>query len=360
MTQRERFQKLMNYEPVDRMPLINVEPTESGVFERWRAEGLPADIVSAADAYFGMDSFSVVPMSNGPLPPFEKKIVAEDDETYTETARLGGLVKRHKKNPTTFYGHVDYPVKTRADWEDYTLRFSKHTPGRIGTAAEIEKKCAALNASDKPVTITFFPFFTRLGFYSMGMERFLTAFYEEPDLIHDMFSYWCDLSLALARPYLDRTNVDAAIFGEDIAAKNAPLVSPDIYREFWVPHMEPLMRYLKERSVPLICQWTAGQCDPLLPIMMEQGFNCTWPLERAPGMDALAVRKKYGKGLRLAGNISIASLIAGPSAIDAEIERLMPLIREGGFFPTLDDMIALEVPLANFQYYLNAIRSIKF
>ena len=38
----------------------------------------------------------------------------------------------------------------------------------------------------------------------------------------------------------------------------------------------------------------------------------------------------------LEGNIAKEAVVKGPEAIDREIERLMPLIREGGFLPAMD------------------------
>jgi len=45
---------------------------------------------------------------------------------------MGALVRRRKDNPTMFYGHIDHPVNTRADWEAYKLRFQASTNGKEG------------------------------------------------------------------------------------------------------------------------------------------------------------------------------------------------------------------------------------
>jgi len=93
--------------------------------------------------------------------------------------------------------------------------------------------------------------------------------------------------------------------------------------------------------------------------MMEHGFNCTWPLEVMAEMDAPALRKRFGRGLRLGGNIAKEAVIAGPDAIDQEIERLMPLIREGGFLPALDDMASPDMPLSHYRYMIERLQGIR-
>jgi uroporphyrinogen decarboxylase len=72
----------------------------------------------------------------------------------------------------------------------------------------------------------------------------------------------------------------------------------------------------------------------------------------------LVLRKKYGKELKMSGGIPKSCLSGGPSAIDAEIDKLMPLIQEGGFIPALDDMVSPEVPLETYRYFIRKIKTL--
>ena len=346
----------MNYESVDRLPVLAVEPFETSAIERWQREGLPGD--SHPVDYLGMSQLVRIPLSFDPIPPFERQVISEDVEHVVETTNMGALVRRRKDNPTMFYGHIDHPVKTRADWESYKLRFQASTPGRL-PADWLRTVVPSLNESPDPVALYLFPLFFRLGFYSMGMERFLSAFYEEPDLMHDMFSHWSDFTLDNIRPVLEVVRPDVVLFTEDLAGKNGPMVSPSIYEEFWYPHQDVIISKLRDCNVPLICQWTAGQFECLLPGMMGHGFNCTWPLEVMAEMDAPALRKRFGRGLHMGGNIAKEAVIAGPDATDDEIKRLMPLIREGGFLPTLDDMASPDMPFAHYRYMIERLQEIR-
>lgn len=356
MNFREQFLRLMRFEVVDTLPVVVVEPYEAGVIERWQSEGLPVGM--RPGIFLGMDEFYEVPVTFYPLPAFEPVLVAEDDDSFTDISEMGATVRHHKQHPTTFYGHIAHPVKTRADWEVYKQRFQAGTPGRRPLDRE-SGGFTHTQTSTQAVELIIFPFFCRLGFYALGMERFLTAFYQEPDLIHDMFAFWADFTVGTIRPILEQGQVDVVLFTEDVAGKNGPLVSPRLYQQFWQPHQEVVLSLLRQHGVPLICQWTAGKIDPLLPLMVEQGFNVTWPLERAAGMNAYDVRRKYGHRLALAGNIAISALIEGPQAIDAEIRHLTPLIKDGGFIPALDDMVPLEVPFDHFRYYVEALKRIR-
>ena len=93
--------------------------------------------------------------------------------------------------------------------------------------------------------------------------------------------------------------------------------------------------------------------------MMDHGFNCTWPLEVMAGMDAPELRRRFGPKLLLSGNIAKEVVIAGPAAIDLEIERLMPLIRERGFVPALDDMASPDMPFSHYRYMIEKLQEIQ-
>jgi len=355
MLARERFRALMRYEPVDRLPVLALEPFEQVAIARWRGEGLPdgADPV----AFLGMSRLVQVPLAWGPIPAFEHKVISEDDDYVVEVSNMGGTVRRRKDNPSMFYGHLDHPVVTREDWQEYKQRFRSSSPGRLPEDWQATV-APRLNASVDPVGICFFPFFCRLGFYSMGMERFLTAFYDDPELMHDMFSHWSRFVIEMIRPILGTVKLDYVMFAEDLAGKNGPLISPAIYEKFWYPYQDPIVDMLRAHDVPVICQWSAGQFENLLPGMMAHGFNCTWPLEAMADTDALALRRRFGRRLLMGGNISKEAVIAGPEAIDREIERLMPLIREGGFLPALDDMASPDMPFAHYRYMVERLQSI--
>lgn len=356
MTARERFRRIMNYEPVDRPLVIALEPYEGFGVRKWYGEGLPQG--EDPSRFLGMDRLELVPLSFGPLPDWERQVVAEDAETITEIGWLGATIRRRKEAPEMYYGHVDHAVKTRQDWEGCKWRFRASTEGRV--PADLEALAARLAACDQPVGLHIFPFFFRLAFYLMGMERFMTAFYEEPALIHDMFSFWGEFVRATLAPVLAAVKLDFVTFAEDLAYKNGPHISPRIYEEFWLPHQDPVVADLHAAGVPVVCMWSAGNLTALLPLMLEHGINCTWPLERMSGMDPLTVRAEFGKRLRLGGGIPKEALIAGPEAVAREIEYLTPLMKEGGFVPAVDDMPPPETAWGTYRGYVEGMRGVKW
>lgn len=354
MTSREIFKKIMNYEKVNRLPTIAFENFEESVINQWKNQGLPT--MQSPAEFLGMDRIIQVPINIYPYPEFDKKIISEDENYTISLDFMGSTVKRTKSHPDMYYGFIDYPVKNRDDWERYKDRFQS-SPERLPKNFAEEMK--RLNASDQPVMLFLYPFFFRLGFYSMGMERFMTAFYDMPDLIHDMFDFWSRFLLDTITPILPHVEIDISAFPEDLAYKNGPHISPQIYKEFFLPYQNILVDALKKNGTSIISMWTSGNIDVLLPTMMENGINCFLILEQQAGMDPVMLRKKYGRGLRMIGGISKEVLIAGPGMIDREIEHIMPVIEDGGYIPAIDDMIPPEVPFSHYIHYVKRMQDIR-
>ncbi len=91
MNNRERFRRIMNYEPVDRLPVLAVEPFETMAIKRWQREGLPGDIHPVD--FLGMSRLVHIPLSFDPIPAFERQVVSEDSEYVVETTNMGALVR---------------------------------------------------------------------------------------------------------------------------------------------------------------------------------------------------------------------------------------------------------------------------
>jgi len=353
MTARQAFQNIMQFRRADRMPLLAIDPYESLTVDRWHREGVPEGVWPTT--FLRMDPSLSLHTNLGPIPAFERKRLSENEREYVETDEWGCTARRLKEAPAMHYGFIDHPVKTHDDWNRFKERLVATSPGRL--YPEPEEFVAQANASTVPVSLDLYPWFFRYTFYLMGMERFLIAFYDEPEMIHDIFGHIARMTIEILKPVLGRVRFDYAGFSEDLAYRSGPHISPATYREFWLPHQDPVTRMLRDAGIPIISLYTSGNCEPLLPLAMEHGINCTWPCERNAGMDPLALRRKFGRDLRLIGGVGHTCLPRGPEAIDAEVQRLMPLVREGGFIPMLDDMIPPEVPFENYRYCIEAIRA---
>jgi uroporphyrinogen decarboxylase len=187
----------------------------------------------------------------------------------------------------------------------------------------------------------------------MGTENLCFAWYDMPDLMHEMMEFIADFTIEVSKPMLEETVPDYIFINEDMAMKNGPLLSPDQYREFISPHMRRLVDFFKSKGVKYAVVDTDGNSEPLLGDLLEAGVDAIWPMERASqDQDPLKLRKKYGRDLRLWGGVDKRELAKSPEAIERHLASLAPLIEDGGFIPTVDHLVPPDVSLENFEYYM--------
>ena len=73
-------------------------------------------------------------------------------------------------------------------------------------------------------------------------------------------------------------------------------------------------------------------------------------------MDAVTLRQRFGRELRLMGGIDKRAMISGPDAIDAELVHVAPLCDEGGYLPWCDHHVPPDVPLTHYLYYVSRMK----
>ena len=359
MTGRERFLKIARGELKGELflPLnLNYGWFMAETLERWRREGLPED--ADVREFFGLDRIEFVggkPYT--PVPPFEPVVLAEDEETRTVRDELGvtkRLNKRHEQS--TMPQWIDFPIRSRKDFEAFKKRLDPHTPSRCpanwGTLKERWKE------RDHPLGIAPGSFYGHTLQRWVGTENLCMLFYDDPDFVHDMMDYLEGFFLELIRVPVQEVDFDFASFGEDIAYKGRSFMSPEMFKEFIQPHYVKICELLRANGIGIIFVDSDGYLDELIPLWLEVGINGSSPLEVAAGMDAIALKERYGNDLVLAGNIDKRALIQGREQIDREVEKVKTLLSWGGYFPAVDHSVPPDVPYENFRYLLQTLRDL--
>ena len=354
MNARERFLKVMHFEPVDRIPLWDLEGFTEGAIRRWTTEGLPVGM--DVRNVFRADPLESVPLDTGPIPSFFPHVVEEDEEYITHIDQFGFTVKTSKSQsvtPTTYY-YVRGSVDTLDDWQRMKERYDPHDLRRRPKFWG-EELLTHYRETESPVRLTLVwgPGRGPKNGYTLGLERFLTALKEEPELVHDIFAFWSEFTIELIRELFEKGKVDLVWFSEDgLAYKNSTVISPETYREFWTPHIKPVIDFIRSHGTDVVGFYTSGNITPLIPAFMETGFNCFGPLEVAADLDARQLRKEFGKEVLLMGNIGRAALMAGPEAVEKEFEEKVPWMMEtGGCIPAVDDMILPDISFESYKRY---------
>jgi len=177
-------------------------------------------------------------------------------------------------------------------------------------------------------------------------------------MIHDMVDHWSELALRQLRQLPEDIVLDQVDWWEDMAGRNGPLVSPDLFREFLQPGYHKVMTEAQRRGCGLGLVDSDGNPHDIVANWLEEGVNIMFPLEVAAGVDPFAWRREFGLDLRLRGGIAKAPLVEGGSAIDRELERVRPLLEEGGCIPHLDHLVPPDIPYDHYCQYLERKRKL--
>ena len=362
MNGRERFQRVMHFEPVDRVPNIEVGAWRQTV-ARWCAEGMPADtgleegaLTFNGNDFFRLDRQLCINLSAAMMPGFEPEVIDEDDRTVTARNR-DGAVTRGMKDGSSMAQYLSFAVQNRADFEAVKRHYDPSTPGRYPDDwAEI---VAAASHADSPV---WGPAIGSVGFFSMmrrwmGTENACTIFYDDPGLAHDMCEFIADFAVQLLSRAVSEVKLDYFMWFEDYSFKTGPLVSPAIFKEFLRDRYRRVNDLLRAAGIDAVFLDTDGDPRVLLPLLLDAGVNGTYPIECAANMDPVALRREYGRELLLWGGIDKRVLARGKPAIDRELTaKLPPLLAEGGYLPMLDHLAPPDIPYCNWLHYLDVKR----
>ena len=361
MTPRERFLRCMRFQTVDRVPYWELGAWGQ-TFERWLAEGMPEGAVGE-DVWRGSEMWMTdrrdfVNVNVMAWPPFEHRVIEEDDRTVvfvdgdgvTRLAMKEGTVLGTRPSMDQF---LSFPVETREDFAAIKERFRPVPAERYPD--DFGEQAARWRERDYPLCLLTNATF---GLYSMlrrwmGTERLSFAWYDEPALVHEMLDFLVEFFVTLTEPALDAVQVDYFNFFEDLAYKTGPLLSPATFREFLVPRYRELIGFLRGHGVDVITYDSDGNIEVLIPDLIDVGVTMIWPCECAAAMDVRALRAQYGTDLALCGGIDKRELARGRDAIDREvIGKLVPMLEQGGFIPTVDHTVPPDVSRADFLYYL--------
>jgi hypothetical protein len=363
MNPLERFLGVMEYRTVDRVPNHEVGVWSQTV-DRWKGEGLdPGDLHwdwFTGEECFGMDPREYIPVNFGMIPPFEEETIEETDR-YLVKRQASGIVTKALKEGTSrgmrssMDEYLDFPVKEPGDFRELRKRFVSGNAGRYPPQWEAIQ-LPGWKIRTHPLVLG--RNCSTLGFYWRAREWMGTvgvsyAWYDLPELMHEMMDFIADFTIEVSTPVLDRIAPDYVFINEDMAMKSGPLLGPDTYREFIFPRMRRLVDFYKSKGVRYVLVDSDGNTEPLIPLLLEAGVDGIWPIERASeSMDPVALRKKYGRALRLWGGVDKRELAKDRKCIDDHLASLAPLVEDGGYIPTVDHLVPPDVSLENFRYYM--------
>ena len=321
MNHVERFRAVMNFQSVDRLPRWEWAMWWDETITNWRRQGLPSHLESVFEIsqYFGLD-------------PYQQFWFSTTDPTIDAVQHhVEGIVSNMDDylniRPRLFPDHAQ-AIESMRPWADRQAR------------------------GDAVVWITLEGYFW-FPRTLMGFSKISLAFYDQPELLHQMNQDLTDFNLKIL-DQVERVCVPTfATIAEDMSYNSGPMISEQHFDEFIAPYYRQIVpRLLDKNVIPIVD--TAGDVTMVVPWLMREGSVGVLPLERQAGVDGSEVRRTQ-PDVRLIGHFDKMVMNRGEAAVRAEFERLLPLMKSGGFIPSVDHQTPPHVTIDEYWQYLRLL-----
>ena len=320
MNQRQRFHETLHYGNTDRIPYFE-EGIREDTLIAWEEQGFPRG-ANPRDL-FPADEREEIKLNVEPLPKFQVW-------------------------PSTFKD-LD-KLQERLDSTDIR-RISDTWPNEVDQLRA--RDCVLMIRPHEGL------------FLSLGVEdgasfiRLMYQLADAPDFVREYMRIQGAFAAALTEQVLKDVEVDAMIFSEPVGDNNGALISPRMYEDLVLPSYQPLLDLARRYGVKNIICRTYASMKALIPSLLKWGINCLWACEVEPTvMNYPALRKEFGRDLKLIGGIDLDSLRDGKAAIRRAVDEIAPLIEDGGFIPLADGRVRSDVPYENYVFYRELLQNI--
>jgi hypothetical protein len=187
----------------------------------------------------------------------------------------------------------------------------------------------------------------------MGFGPLMLAYYDQPELLHRINRDLLEFNLRVLEQIARSGRPVFMTIAEDMSYNHGPMVSPEICELFMSPYYRRMLERVKELGMVTIVD-TDGDVTLLAPWLQSVGVEGVLPLERQAGVDGMRLRQQFPR-LRMIGHFDKMVMPHGEVAMRAEFERLVPLMRSGGFIPSVDHQTPPGVSLDQYRIYLRLL-----
>jgi hypothetical protein len=362
MTERECYRRIALFEKADYIPNYDSLPKER-LLREWYDQGLPRDV--DLHDYFGLlpkpHLYRKIDFDPQPGVPDPEERIAR---VTTRTPAPEGTVPRCNtwgrvaawpevhdidRWAEGAYHVLEGALEDPSDWEIIRDHFRPDVEKRLGLgrggtswAADVEEW-----RDHESVLVLEAPSMVGEPRMQLGFENYCIKLYDARDMIHKMLDRQTEMAIPLLEAACEEIEFDMLWFWEDMAYRNGPIMSPELFEEIAVPRYRRLADWWRDRGGEIVAVDSDGDVNKLIPGWLKGGINHIWPLEPFAGCDVVAMRKQYGQAFSMRGGVDKFCVGKGRAEIDRELDRIFPVVQDGGFIPHLDHML----PRCTFEDY---------
>lgn len=364
MNPRQRMLAALKFGAPDRVPL-QVGGGRESTRARWHAEGLPEQGLPPGgypEYAYRLAGGTLPWPAGGPGFSVDHRMIPHFEERVLEVREDSQIVQDWKGNiceiglefsPIYLRNAIDFvtrrwvrcPVESRDDWREMKWRYNPDDPHRFPDDAEV--RGPRLANREHYLSWNFHGPFWQMREWC-GFEGLCMLFLDDPTFVHEMVEFWAEYIDRLLKRALALVVPDEVHLSEDMAFKGYSMISPAMTREFLAPCYRRWHDTIRAAGVPVYAMDSDGFIGELIPIWIDCGFDACDPIEVAAGNDISAFRKEFGRDMAYRGGVDKRAMAKGGDVLKAEIDRIAPVVADGGYIPGCDHGVPSDVSWANY------------
>lgn len=188
-----------------------------------------------------------------------------------------------------------------------------------------------------------------------------------PDFVHALFEHQTDLAIRnyemLWNTVGDQVDV-VFTCGTDFGTQDSQFCSEEVFRELWLPYYKRLNDWIHTHTTWKIFKHSCGAVLPLIPALIESGFDILNPVQiNAKDMDSKVLKEQFGDQLVFwGGGIDTQRVLAFGTKDEVRrqvMEQCEILGKDGGFVFNTVHNIQANVPVENVITMIETLNEIR-
>lgn len=357
----ERVQKALSFQEPDRIPRFDLFWQE--FIDKWLEEKkLPPS--TNINEYYDFD-FVLCVMNQDPK--IHSFTLIERGEDYTIfKSGFGCTCKKADYSPMPAY--LDFEVKSADQYEDFILedpnderRYYQPSANILSSSGNVEAPSYAdqMAAAEGK--------FARMGLVLegqefmwriRGMQELFVDLMLEENKVRRMIERAEAFEIQLGLNQI-KMGVDLMFIGGDVAYDKGMFYSPDTWRKYFKPMLRNMCQAFKSAKPDIkILYHGCGNASAVYDDMIECGIDAYQTLEVKAGLDVVELKKKYKNRLAFVGNIDVREVLTGDQDnLKRDVLRRLNAAKGGGYIPMSDHSVPDNVPVENYDFYMELINS---
>lgn len=231
--------------------------------------------------------------------------------------------------------------------------------------SDMRRRCLELrNSTDKALMITCGCNLFEWGTFLRRMENFLMDTYADPENVIALNEQLMERHLHMLEKVCDAVGdvVDILRFGDDLGMDTGMFMSLEKYRTLFKPFHTKLNAYVHEHSGMKTFLHSCGSIYPVIPELIEAGYDILNPVQTsARDMDPARLKKEYGRDITFWGggcNTRRILNLGSPQEVYDYSSRMIDIFyKDGGFIFNTEHNILPDVPPENIMAMYKAVEN---